>query len=156
MKERKGDLFKAMFDGSWPPQVVCITTNGFVKKNGEAVMGAGIAKQFKEEFPQFPLELGGRLHEFGNQPFVFAGLWPEPYDKVSVVTLPVKHHWREQADPELVVRSIRQLEFLTTAHGWSSVWLPRPGCGNGRLDWESNVKPLISPYLDKRFTVFHL
>ena len=27
-----------------PKTLVCITTNGFVKNNGEAVMGAGCAK----------------------------------------------------------------------------------------------------------------
>ena len=39
MKEIRGDLFTQEAD------TICITTNGFVKANGECVMGRGCAKQ---------------------------------------------------------------------------------------------------------------
>jgi len=39
MKELRGNLFHT------PCDVICITTNGFVKRNGEAVMGRGCAVQ---------------------------------------------------------------------------------------------------------------
>lgn len=31
--------------------IVCVTTNGIVKSNGELVMGAGCALAFKKQFP---------------------------------------------------------------------------------------------------------
>jgi hypothetical protein len=30
--------------------------------------------------------------------------------------------------------------------------MPRPGCGNGKLDWRV-VRLILRPYLDDRFTV---
>lgn len=40
-------MFNEVVGNMWaiPADAYCITTNGFVKKNGEAVMGAGCAKE---------------------------------------------------------------------------------------------------------------
>lgn len=43
---------------------VCVTTNGIVKANGEAVMGAGIAKEANRY--NLARELGTRLRAGGN------------------------------------------------------------------------------------------
>lgn len=62
MKEIKGDILECMGDYSF----VCITTNGFVKANGENVMGAGIAKVFKDMYPSLPKLVGRNIKKFGN------------------------------------------------------------------------------------------
>lgn len=41
-------------------EAVCITTNGIVKKNGCAVMGAGIAKEANMRFSGLARNLGNR------------------------------------------------------------------------------------------------
>jgi hypothetical protein len=139
-----------------------ITTNGFVKTNGEAVMGRGIAKEAAERYPLFPVDLGTLLKERGNHAFSFcykSNFW--------FFTLPVKPEygpngemgWKAKADITLIERSIQELlvqisgidQFFTKVN---KVIMPRPGCGNGRLKWE-DVKPVIEPYLDDRFTVAH-
>ena len=40
---------------------LCITTNGEVKINGQAVMGKGIAKEAANRFPELP-EAFGRIY----------------------------------------------------------------------------------------------
>ena len=45
MKEIKSDIWKVKAD--W----ICVTTNGKIRADGRAVMGAGIAKDAKIRFP---------------------------------------------------------------------------------------------------------
>lgn len=55
MKYFYGDIIKAKLGKE--DCSVCITTNGFRKKNGEAVMGRGIAKQIKTLFLSKPARI---------------------------------------------------------------------------------------------------
>lgn len=129
----------------------CITTNGFLKVNGRGVMGAGVAGVMQRMYPDAPLWLGEILREQGNHVAVLRR--PDLEDFVAYVAFPVKHVWYDKADPELIVRSAHELMLLVKQEGWQKVLLPRPGCGNGRLDWESEVKPLIEDILDDRVWV---
>ena len=130
-----------------PADLRVVTTNGFVKRNGEAVMGAGCAKELRDAVPTSPKRLGTLIKAHGNRPVRFARV-----NGADVASLPVKHHWREEADLDLIVDSVIALVFLVTKFGYKNVVLPRPGCGNGRLKW-SQVKPHVAPLLDDRFTV---
>lgn len=47
MKEARGNIL----DLFGKVDCICVTTNGFVKKNGEAVMGRGIALAIKNILP---------------------------------------------------------------------------------------------------------
>lgn len=125
--------------------VKCVTTNGFVKNNLCAVMGAGVAKQAKEMFPGIEKTLGVLIHNFGNRPFII-NLNP------VIVSYPTKWHWMEKADIKLIENSAIKLVQLSDALGFDFVALPRPGCGNGKLLWE-DVKPVIAPILDNRFYI---
>jgi hypothetical protein len=49
---------------------ICITTNGFVKRSGAAVMGAGVAKQAKKRWPYIDYQVGENIDLFGNVPFL--------------------------------------------------------------------------------------
>lgn len=51
---------------------ICITTNGFIRHNGECVMGRGCAAEAKRRFPALPAELGAVLREAGNHVY----WWP--------------------------------------------------------------------------------
>ena len=61
MKEVRHDLFSV--PGA---RAVCITTNGLVKRNGEAVMGAGLAKIALQKFPTLDYSLGDAINTLGN------------------------------------------------------------------------------------------
>lgn len=132
MKEVFGDLWE--FDG-----IIAITTNGFVKRVGTCVMGRGCAKQATIRFPGLPHKLGTRISAEGNHVFYF----PEH----KLITFPVKHTWWEVADLGLIERSARELlKLIEVKKIQEAVYLPRPGCGNGRLRWEG-VRKLLSPIL---------
>jgi hypothetical protein len=132
MKEVFGDLWE--FDG-----IIAITTNGFVKRDGTSVMGRGCAKQATIRFPGLPHKLGRKISAEGNHVFCF----PEH----RLITFPVKHTWWEAADLGLIERSARELlKLIEVKKIQEAVYLPRPGCGNGRLKWEG-VKKILSPIL---------
>lgn len=126
---------------------IAITTNGFVKKNGECVMGRGIAFQAKTKYPKLPFELGDRLNNYGNTVFYF-----KPY---NLITFPVKHVWWEAADLELIAKSAQALQLMFK-HNLASiptpVYLTKVGCGNGKLNWEQ-VEPVLNRYLDDKMFI---
>ena len=138
MREDIGNLW------TYPADAVVITTNGFVKKNGEAVMGRGCALEAANLFPNFSYLLGNSLKISGNKSFHY---WLKG---VHLLTMPVKHNWREKADLELIEKSA--LSLISHVDGWkfNTVVMGRPGCGNGQLNWE-DVKPVLEKILDDRF-----
>lgn len=150
MIEHRGNIW------DHPAQVKCITTNGMVNAQGLAVMGRGVALQATKRYPNIARNLGVLLLKHGNRVLrlgVYADL-PNTAEDVTLVSFPVKYHWKDKANPELIVRSAHQLVALTGAYDWDCVVLPRPGCGNGGLNWE-RVRPLLD-VLDDRFVVVTL
>ncbi len=133
MKEVVGDVWEYKAD------VVCIPTNGTTKKNGLAVMGAGVAQQAAELYSVLPKKVGELLKEKGNH--------VNRIGLTRMATFPVKHHWSEWADLELIRRSAQELRLMALRRPGLVFVLPRPGCGNGNRDWETEVKSLIAPIL---------
>lgn len=129
MIEDRGNLW------TYPANLVVITTNGFVKNNGAAVMGRGCALEATKKFPGIEFELGKLLSERGNHVHLL---------RPSLATFPVKHNWWEVADMDLIAQSAHEL--VEISKNYSRVVIPRPGCGNGKLDWK-DVKPVIAPIL---------
>ena len=144
MKEIYGDAWKLAeeFD------VLFITTNGTIKKNNEGVMGRGIAAQAKYQYPIITRVLGEKIRRRGNVPSLLIERM-----RGSLWSFPVKHEWQQNADINLIVDSCQRV--LKEFHGVEGTFLlPRPGCGNGGLDWRE-VKKIIEPILDDRFYVVH-
>lgn len=129
---------------------VCVTTNGIVKGDGQLVMGRGIAKTCAQRYPQVPSLLGTYVTSHGNRVFN-CGL--DGKTGIRVVSFPTKHHFKDKSDIELIRTSAIQLVELVEKNGWSRILLPRPGCANGGLSWENDVKPVLASILDSRFYV---
>jgi hypothetical protein len=123
---------------------VCITTNGTVKKDDRAVMGRGNAKQATIMVPEIERYLGEYLNLNGNN----AGYLKLEKLNEQVVIFPVKHNWWEKADRKLIAKSRDWLWTEATNHPQRTFHLPRPGCGNGKLDWDRDVKKLVSDLPD--------
>lgn len=113
-----------------------VTTNGQVNARGECVMGRGIAWQVRREDPSFARDLGNLISLHGNRPMRV---------RPSIWTFPVKHHWAEKADLDLINTSFSHLAPMVSKFDLQGLHLPRPGCGNGRLDWK-DVQPLVEDF----------
>lgn len=142
----------------WAPlgyDAIVITTNGFVKRSGEAVMGRGCARQAATQYPWLPLKLGSYLLTHGNRSFRFT----LPDRREHLLSMPVKPTVGPNGEPGFscnaditIIRSAaEQLVEMADKFGYDRIILPRPGCGNGHLSW-SVVEPELSSILDDRFT----
>lgn len=142
MKEERGNVWTHHKRGYW----AVITTNGSVRTDGAAVMGRGVARQAAVKYPDLPFELGTHIKDWGNTVGIF--------QQYMIITLPVKHHWQSKANLELIETSIKKLRQVFGFAGMpaSKIYMVRPGCGYGRLDW-ADVRPILEKHLDDRFIV---
>ena len=146
MKTVKDDIWKYYNQGYW----ITITTNGFVKNNGECVMGRGIALQAKTKFPELPLMIGQAIHQYKNKPLVLPNH--------RLITFPVKHNWFEKADLELIEQSCKLLmveveRLIRTKQLYKEILLmTKPGCHNGKLEWK-DVEPILDKHFDERIII---
>lgn len=150
-----GNLF-LLPDG---PEAAVVTTNGIIRKDGLAVMGAGIAKYARDNLAGIDAVLGSMLTKYGNHAY-FLGSFTDMHRQIKslassifVVSMPTKNDWRDPSDINLIKQSAHELMALANRNNLRKLYLPAPGCSNGRLDYISDVRPAISGILDNRFTV---
>ena len=138
MKEIYGNLWD--YCGKIKDVAIAITTNGFVKKNGECVMGRGCAYEATLQYPGISKVLGNLINTNGNNVHRI---------REGVYSFPVKHNWWEEADIELIKRSCLEISNLAKER---TIVIPRMGCGCGRLKWQ-DVKKEVEKLLDDRFCI---
>lgn len=160
MVEIEKDLWKI------PCRWICIPTNGIVKDDGQAVMGAGAALESAQKFWEVPYRLGELLQKHGNKVHLLQTFTRSDYVPrvdttkfyqmeqvvVSMYSFPTKHHFREKSDLALIEKSCEEIRKLYNVEVWKNkvlpdkkpwiptVVIPRAGCGCGGLDWETQVK----------------
>jgi hypothetical protein len=139
MRETTTDLWT---DLRTPGHRIGITTNGFVKRNGEAVMGRGCAYEAARMFPDIPKHLGAYITRQGNMPG-YLMLEPGSGTADRLIILPVKDAWWMDATRELIARSTRWLLVEAAQCPDWTFHVPRLGCGNGGLDWVQDVEPFM-------------
>ena len=133
---------------------ICFTSNGIVKKSGELVMGAGVAKAFKNKFVGIDKRAGNIVNKNGNVCQIVS-YEIDKSDSLPIISFPTKYHWRNPSSLSLIKKSAEELMRLIEMHGWKKVYLPRPGCANGGLQWAS-VKSAIENILDDRVVICYL
>ena len=108
--------------------------------NCVGVMGAGLARQFKERYP----EVFRRYRQDCRQGLVRVGairLYPISGDQV-MAAFPTKEHWKDPSRIEYVRSGLESLRETLADEGIRSAAIPPVGCGLGRLNW-LEVEPLI-------------
>ncbi len=133
---------------------IAISTNGIIKANGLAVMGAGVAKAAAQRWPDLPARLAAQLRVRGNHVSLLKAV-ASLAGPLHLVSFPTKHDWKDDSDPALIVRSAEELKAMADAGDWRRVYAPPFGCGNGRLRW-AEVEPLLAPILNDRFWICSL
>ncbi len=108
-------------------------------------MGAGLARQAAQRYPNLPEVLGKCIANSGNHVHML---------RHDIVAFPTKTDWRDPADLVLIERSAEELLKLTNQQQFKLVALSRVGCGLGNLRW-SQVKPVLERVFgdDRRFMV---
>ncbi|KKK91461.1 hypothetical protein LCGC14_2712760 [marine sediment metagenome] len=140
LKHVRGNLWAAR-----DVDATVITTNGTIRSDGWAVMGRGCAHEAATRFQHLQRRLGRRIRLRGNIVHTFG--------QYRLMTFPVKYHWHEEADLDLIRHSCEQLRGLCYTLKMAKVAMPRPGCGNGRLDWD-DVRPVLEETLGDSRTEF--
>ena len=109
--------------------------------NVVGVMGAGLAKQFAQKYPDGDKTYKTFCHDkslvVGRVAFYDAG-------NKKFCFFPTKGHWRNNSRLEDILAGLRDLYRVYGAAGVHSIAFPRLGCGLGGLDWKS-----VSEYIDK-------
>ena len=114
--------------------------------NTVGVMGKGIAKQFKQIYPDMFKEYQqiceSRSFDIGN-------LWLYKTENRWILNFPTKRHWRQPSDVDYIERGLQKFVEVYYIYGITSVSFPQLGCGNGELDWHTQVQPLMEDYLSR-------
>lgn len=114
--------------------------------NTVGVMGKGIAKKFKAVYPEMFAQYQG-ICEKGS--LDVGNLWLYKTSNKWILNFPTKRHWRQPSRPEYIRAGLRKFVEVYHIYGITSISFPLLGCGNGELDWESEVKPLMEDYLGR-------
>ena len=128
------DLFRS------PARVLVNTVNTV------GVMGKGIAKDFKQIYPEM-FKQYQEICEKGS--FGIGNLWLYKTTNKWVLNFPTKRHWRQPSRPEYIAAGLKKFADVYHVYGITSISFPLIGCGNGELDWETQVQPLMEQYLGK-------
>lgn len=105
-------------------------------------MGKGLAEQFKKRVPG----LHSRYRTFcRNGQFGINQLWRYrwPDTDKQVICFPTKMHWSQPSRKSWIEANLRRLAELGEHYQIQSLAIPAVGCGEGGLDYENVVRPLI-------------
>ena len=113
--------------------------------NCVGVMGRGVALQFKRAFPENFKAYAERCKRNEMRPgevFVFetANLGNPRY----IINFPTKRHWKGKSRVEDIESGLKSLVREIEERGIRSVALPPLGSGLGGLDWNGEIRPLLS------------
>ena len=127
-----GDLFTS------PAKVLVNTVNTV------GVMGKGIAYDFKRIYPEMFEEYQKLCKQ---KKFNVGQLWLYKTPHKWILNFPTKKHWRGKSKMEYIEAGLQKFVDTYDSKGMLSVSFPMLGCGNGGLDWEKQVQPLMENYL---------
>lgn len=125
-----------MFDS--PAQVLVNTVNT------EGVMGKGLALTFKKVYPDMFIN----YKKFcDNNDLIIGKLYLYKTKGKWILNFPTKTTWRKPSKIEYIEEGLKKFVLTYKEKNIKSIAFPMLGCGNGGLDFENDVKPLMDKYL---------
>lgn len=128
----EGNLFNS------PAQTLVNTVNTM------GIMGRGVALEFKRLFPEMYAQYR-TLCEQGK--FKIGMLWLYRSPNKLILNFPTKIHWRNPSKLEYIEAGLQKFVETYSEMGIHSIAFPPLGCGNGQLDFATQVQPLMRRYL---------
>ncbi|MEP7218425.1 MAG: macro domain-containing protein [Bacteroidota bacterium] len=115
--------------------------------NCMGVMGAGLALQFRETFPE-NFAAYKKACTRGDLRIGEMFVWKSNRSGGPryIINFPTKNHWKTKSHIEYIELGLVALVDAIREQGIESIAIPRLGCGLGGLDWE-DVRPLIEQSL---------
>ncbi|MFD1549066.1 macro domain-containing protein [Levilactobacillus fuyuanensis] len=123
-----------------PAQVLVNTVNTV------GVMGKGIALEFKKMYPQMFTEYR-QLCE--AKKLTVGKLWLYKTDNKWILNFPTKENWRNRSKLDYIEAGLQKFVDTYQEKKIKSIAFPQLGVGNGGLNWEDEVQPLMEKYLRK-------
>ena len=123
--------------------------------NCVGIMGAGLAKQFKNKYPDYYIDYKEVCSEFLTVGVVH--LYPFYVDSFAkffgggIISFPTKKHWKDKSQLAWIKDGLENIIKLTKINPWfkpNSIAFPKLGCGCGRLLW-SDVEPLLINFAEE-------
>lgn len=128
----EGNIFES------PAQVLVNTVNTV------GVMGKGIALKFKKIYPEM---YKNYRYYCENKQFNMGNLYLYKTPGKWVLNFPTKINWRNPSKLEYIELGLKKFISTYKEKGIKSIAFPKLGCGNGGLDFETQVRPLMDKYL---------
>ena len=145
MKEFKMDLFSEKYNKEEDIYVHCVSE--------DFVMGKGIAKTFKELFPE--LKIKDKLIDSCRQD-KYKSLLVVPCKKALVANLVTKKYYYSKPTYKSLEESLVDLkDYVSKNNNIKRILMPKIGCGLDRLKWEK-VKVIIERIFESLDIVIHV
>jgi hypothetical protein len=127
-----GDIWSSIEDSD----MFVITTNSYLKKNGDLVMGAGIAKEAAERYSLLPGIFGSDIaRSCGHLGEYYILYWKK------IIALQTKRHFKDKSDLKLIHKSLQTLiKYVRPYHKVDMVF---PGIGYGQLEPKEVLENII-------------
>lgn len=122
------------------------TSNSKILVNTVGVMGKGIASDFKRIYPKMFEEYKAL---YDAKKFDIGELFLYKTQNKWILNFPTKKHWKSPSKIEYIEKGLIELINKANELKLNDIAMPKLGCGNGGLDWETQVKPLVEKYLKK-------
>lgn len=114
--------------------------------NTDGVMGKGIAEVYKRRHP----EMYKRYRELCKAgKFKVGQLWLWKENGQWILNFPTKATWRRPSEVSYIEAGLQKFVETYEERGITEVSFPLLGCGNGGLDWETQVRPVMEWYLSR-------
>lgn len=114
--------------------------------NTRGALGAGLAKKFKEKWPEieWPYKYMCQTFQFDSQGLIVYKLKD---GSKQILFFPTKRNWKYPSKLVWIDNGLHRLAENWERYGITSLAVPMLGCGKGQLDW-TEVYPLIVEWLD--------
>jgi O-acetyl-ADP-ribose deacetylase (regulator of RNase III) len=114
--------------------------------NTDGVMGKGIAKEFRRRYPDM---VAGYQERCKTGELTIGTLWLFKSSNKWILNFPTKRHWREPSQVEFIEAGLQKFAETYSELGISTIAFPALGCGNGGLDFDTQVRPLMERYMKR-------
>ena len=118
--------------------------------NCKGVMGKGIALQFKQKFPEMfeNYRLACKKGDLNTGGDLWCWNYVDMFKDRKILCVATKEDWWYPSKIEWIERGLKTFIYAYQSLGITSIAWPKLGCANGKLNWETQVKPLMDKYLN--------